>query len=150
MWRIQRLRDLPGIMPGAARWFHEKWGVPEAAYLQSMQSCLQGDSPVPQWYIALEREHIIAGLGVIENDFHDRRDLAPNVCAVYVEESWRGRGIAGEMLGFACADMKALGVDTLYLLTGHVGFYERYGWEFFCMAQGEGEAQPSRMYIHRA
>ena len=35
------------------------------------------------------------------------------------------------------------------LFTDHTGFYERYGWEFFCMAQGDGEDRPSRMYIHR-
>ena len=39
--------------------------------------------------------------------------------------------------------------DTLYLLTDHTGFYERCGWEFFCMAQGDGEEAPSRMYVHR-
>ena len=36
-----------------------------------------------------------------------------------------------------------------YLLTDHTGFYERYGWEFLCMAQGDGDSKPSRMYIHR-
>ncbi len=35
---------------------------------------------------------IIGGIGVIENDFHDRKDLAPNVCAVYTEEDRRGDG----------------------------------------------------------
>lgn len=24
-----------------------------------------------------------------------------------------------------------------------------YGWEFYCMAQGDGEPEPSRLYIHR-
>lgn len=33
--------------------------------------------------------------GSIENDFHDRKDLTPNICAVYTEEAYRGRGIAG-------------------------------------------------------
>ena len=28
-------------------------------------------------------------MGVIENDFHDRKDLTPNVCAVYTEEDCR-------------------------------------------------------------
>ncbi len=46
--------------------------------------------------------------------------------------------------------MKEQGIDTLYLLTDHTSFYERYGWEFFCMVQGDGDPEPSRMYIHRA
>ena len=97
----------------------------------------------------MEGGQIIGGLGVIENDFHERKDLAPNVCAVYVEPDRRGRGVAGEMLEQVCADMDRRGISTLYLLTDHTSFYERYGWEFFCLALGEGERVPSRLYVHK-
>lgn len=106
-------------------------------------------SPVPQWYVALENDEIVGGLGVIENDFHDRKDLTPNVCAVYTEKEKRCNGIAGALLHYVCADMKEKGIDTLYLITDHTSFYERYGWEFFCMVQGDGEPDMSRMYIHK-
>lgn len=46
-------------------------------------------------------------------------------------------------------EMKEKGIDTLYLVTDHTSFYERYGWEHFCMVQGDGETNMSRMYIHR-
>lgn len=87
-------------------------------------------------------------MGVIENDFHDRKDLTPNVCAVYTEE-YRCQGVAGSILNFVCKDMKLKGVDTLYLITDHNNFYERYGWKFLCMGQGDGEPNMTRMYIHR-
>ena len=83
---------------------------------------------------------------VIENDFHDRPDLAPNVCAVYTDEPYRGRGIAGALLKTVCEDMGAMGIDTLYLVTDHTGLYERYGWEFYCMVQG-GDG-PARVYVN--
>lgn len=92
---------------------------------------------------------IIGGLGVIENDFHDQPDLRPNVCAVYVEPAHRCKGIAGQLLERVCSDMAALDEPVLYLLTDHDCFYERYGWEFYCMANGDGEDTPSRMYIHK-
>lgn len=104
---------------------------------------------MPQWYLAVDGDAVLGGLGVIENDFHHRKDLAPNVCAVCVEEACRRRGIAGALLNHACRDMAGLGVGTLYLLTDHTSFYERYGWEFFCMVRGDGEEQPSRMYVRR-
>ena len=147
---IIRLKDQPELLTAAAQWFHEKWGIPSEAYLESMQQCLAGNHPVPQWYLALEQDRIIGGLGVIKNDFHNRKDLTPNVCAVYTEEDRRLQGIAGALLARVCSDMKEQGIDTLYLLTDHTSFYERYGWEFFCMVQGDGEPEPSRMYIHRA
>lgn len=146
MYTVLKLRDNPVFLGRAARWFHEKWGIAESAYRESMEECLEGKSPVPQWYLCVEGGGILGGMGVIENDFHDRKDLAPNVCAVYTEEAHRGRGIAGALLGTVCRDMAGLGVHTLYLLTDHDSFYERYGWEFFCMAQGDGEEQPARLY----
>lgn len=146
---IVRLADKPEIKEQAAQWFHEKWGIPLEAYMESMGECLAGGKPVPQWYVAMEGERIIAGLGVIENDFHDRKDLAPNVCAVYTEKDRRCNGVAGALLNYVCADMKDKGIATLYLVTDHTGFYERYGWKFLCMVQGEGEPDLSRMYIHR-
>ena len=148
-YKIVRLTDKPEIKEQAAQWFHEKWDIPLNAYLESMDECLTEGNPVPQWYVATEDNRIIGGLGVIENDFHDRQDLVPNVCAVYTEEDRRRRGVAGALLHYVCADMKEKGIDTLYLVTDHIGFYERYGWEFYCMVQGDGEAEMSRMYIHR-
>lgn len=147
-YKVIRLVDRPDLKERAARWFHEKWGIPLEAYAESMEECLAMKSTVPQWYLALEDGQIIGGLGVIENDFHDRKDLAPNVCAVYTEEAQRGRGVAGALLDTVCADMRERGIGTLYLLTDHTAFYERYGWEFLCMVQGDGEPELSRMYIH--
>ena len=143
-----KIREHPEMADRAAGWFHEKWGVPREEYANSMQECIEQRGAVPQWYLMLEEGQILGGLGVIENDFHNRKDLAPNVCAVYVEEAYRCRGIAGEMLKQVCEDMERQGIDTLYLITDHTGFYERYGWRFLCMVQGEGEEEPIRMYIH--
>ena len=86
---------------------------------------------------------------IIENDFHDRKDLSPNICAVYTEEAYRGKGIAGHLLDMTVNDLKAKGISPVYLVTDHTGFYERYGWEFLCLVQGDGEPDLTRMYIHR-
>ncbi len=149
-YEMIRLIDKPEIKEQAARWFHEKWGIPLEAYTESMEECLAGKNPVPQWYVAMEKDRIIGGMGVIENDFHDRKDLTPNVCAVYTEEDRRCNGIAGALLNFVCADMKEKGIAVLYLVTDHTSFYERYGWKFLCMVQGDGEPDMARMYIHRS
>ena len=80
--------------------------------------------------------------------YTNRKDLTPNVCAVYVEENYRCQGIAGKLLEYVCEDMRSFGLETLYLITDHTGFYERYGWKFLCMAQGDGEVDLSRMYVY--
>ena len=142
------LRDRPKLMDTAAAWFHNKWGVPTEAYLECMTAYLSGSTEYG-WYLCLCGNEIVGGMGVIENDFHDRKDLTPNVCAVYTEEAHRCRGIAGRLLNVVVEDMRTKDISPLYLVTDHTDFYERYGWEFLCMVQGDGEAELTRMYIHR-
>lgn len=142
------LRERPDLILKAAEWFHDKWGVPTEAYTECMEAYLKNETDYG-WYLCLEGDKIAGGLGVIENDFHNRKDLAPNICAVYTEERYRCRGIAGHLLDMAVSDLKTKGITPVYLVTDHTGFYERYGWEFLCMVQGDGEPEMTRMYIHR-
>ena len=141
------VRDWPEAKEEIANWFHERWGIPLEAYRNSIRDCLRGENSVPQWYVVMRGDQIVAGCGVIDNDFHERNDLTPNICAVYVEEEYRDQGIAGFMLQYVCDDMENLGIRTLYLLTGQDGFYERYGWQFFCMVRGD-DGELLRMYNH--
>ena len=142
------LREKPELMDSAASWFHSKWGVPKEAYLECMEAYLRRETELG-WFLCLDDGKIVGGLGVIENDFHNRPDLTPNVCAVYTEESHRCLGIAGKLLDMAVEDLRSRGISPAYLVTDHSGFYERYGWEFLCMVQGDGEPDMTRMYIHR-
>lgn len=147
-YNLITLRQRPELKEQAAQWFHSKWGVPTQAYLDCMNDYLSGQTEYG-WYLCLDGEAIIGGMGVIENDFHGRKDLTPNVCAVYTEPAYRRQGIAGALLNFVVEDCRNHGISPVYLLTDHTGFYERYGWEFLCMVQGDGEPEMARMYIHR-
>ncbi|MBE6165748.1 MAG: GNAT family N-acetyltransferase [Streptococcus gallolyticus] len=141
------LSERPELKEYAADWFHNKWGVSKEAYLKCMDAYLSGDTEYG-WYICLNEDKIVGGMGVIENDFHNRKDLKPNICAVYTEENYRKQGIAGRLLHMTVEDLRSKGISPVYLVTDHTGFYERYGWKFLCMVQGDGESEMTRMYIH--
>ena len=141
------LREKPELIDIAAEWFHSKWNVPVDAYLSCMDAYLNKETEYG-WYLCLDGNKIIGGMGVIENDFHDRKDLRPNICAVYTEIDYRNKGIAGNLLNMVVEDMRTKGISPIYLLTDHKNFYERYGFKFLCMAQGDGESNMSRMYVH--
>ena len=142
------LRDDPSLKETAAEWFHSKWGVPKEAYRECMESYLNSETEYG-WYLCMDKGRIVSGLGVIENDFHDRKDLSPNICAVYTEAEYRCKGIAGRLLEVAVNDLKVKGITPVYLVTDHTGFYERYGWEFLCMVKEDGGTDMTRLYIHR-
>ena len=77
--KIIQLSEYPMLQNEAAKWFASKWEIDELIYLESIQS----EGLIPSWFVALEDEKIIAGAGVIENDFHNRPDLTPNICVLY-------------------------------------------------------------------
>lgn len=137
----------PELIAEAAQWFSSKWCIPMQAYLDSMEEGCHSTSGVPAWYMIKENNQIIAGVGVIENDFHKRPDLHPNICAVYVEPDFRKQRIAPQLLDHACEKLVEKGIKTVYLLTNHTDLYERYGWQFDCMAECD-DGDFSRVYRH--
>ena len=114
------LRENPALMNAAAEWFHSKWGVPTEAYLECMEAYLKQETELG-WFLCLDGNQIIG------------------------EESHRNQGIAGKLLNMAVEDLRTKGISPAYLVTDHTGFYERYGWEFLCMVQGDGEPDMTRM-----
>ena len=140
------LRQQPTLKYKASKWFESKWQIPFNAYLDRMNDYITHQNEYG-WYLCLYRQKIIGGLGVIENDFHDRKDLSPNICAVYVEEDFRDQGIAGKLLDAAVQDLKINNISPVYLVTDLIGFYEHYGWTFLCMVNSDS-GELNRMYMH--
>lgn len=145
--RFISIKTEPKLIEKASIWFSSKWGVPKEAYFECMKNYVNNETKLG-WYLCLDNDKIIGGLGVIENDFHERKDLTPNICAVYVEEEYRNNGIAGRLLNIAVDDLKTNGISPVYLITDHVGFYERYGFTFLTMTKCDG-GDISRIYIHK-
>lgn len=132
---IQELSRIPGRLEEAAGWFSQKWGIPARAYRESMEDSFSKEEGFPRWYLVLEENgQIAAGAGVIENDFHSRKDLSPNLCALFVEEGRRRQGVASRLLDFIRKDFARMGYKKLYLVTDHTEFYEKCGWRFLTMA----------------
>ena len=131
-----------------AQFFHKKWKVPISAYVESMTDALKSEKGIPSWFYVKDEKEIIAGLGVIENDFHKRADLTPNICAVYVKENYRNKGIARKLLDFAQKDLAKFGIDKVYLITSHTTFYEKCGFEFYGMIE-ENDGNLIRCYVNK-
>lgn len=145
--KIIKLRKNSQFAQKAAIWFSSKWGISQKEYENSIQQCINKKYNIPQWYIVINENHdIIAGAGVIENDFHEYTHLRPNLCALFVELEYRKKGIAKQILHFVIKDMKSMDIKKLYLVTDHTTFYEKCGWNFLCMVN-DNEGISERMYV---
>lgn len=146
-FKIVNIKDCVSLKDKAASWFSSKWDISKESYLESFEESISSKDGVPNWYIILNDESIIGGIGVIENDFHERKDLSPNVCALYVEEEFRNKGLAGKLLIHVLSELKGKNYKKAYLITDHTSFYERYGWEYLCNVICDDKSS-ARMYFY--
>lgn len=143
---IISVRSNAGYLDRAIDYFSSKWPVARIVYQDCITNSLTTENPIPQWYLLLNGTRDIIGcFGLIMNDFISRQDLWPWVCALYVDEAYRGHSFGAKMLEHGRREAKRLGFSKLYLATDHVGYYEKYGWSYI----GDGYAangEPGRIY----
>lgn len=134
---ILNIHEHPDYLDRAVDYFSSKWGIDRQIYHDSISESITTNNPLPRWYLMLDGDRIIGSFGLIENDFMVRKDLKPWLCALYVEESKRCKGLGGKLLAHGRSESVKLGFNKLYLCTDHVGYYEKYGWQFFGMEESE-------------
>lgn len=143
---IHSIRQIPEYRERAIDWFASKWGIDRKEYEKSFDDCLNQNEALPQWYVLLdEAGEIVGGCGLIQNDFVDRIDLFPYLCALFIEPRARGRALGAALLEHARKEGSRLGFQKLYLCTDHTSYYERYGWHMIGTGRNTGGGT-SRIY----
>lgn len=147
--KVISIRENPEFKDQAINYFQNKWqSVWPIIYEDCINHSLTTKNPLPQWYL-LEMEGIIIGCaGLITNDFISRMDLYPWVCAIFIDENFRGKNYGSLLIDKAKTDSKRAGFEHLYLSTDHIGYYEKQGFEYI----GQGYhpwREESRIYQYK-
>lgn len=129
---IISLREHPEYKEQAIKYFQSKWADENSmkVYEDSITHSILTDSPLPIWYLMEQSDEIIGCAGLISNDFISRMDLWPWICALYIEEDYRGRSLGEKLILRAKADAERAGFNRVYLCTDHIGYYEKYGFTY--------------------
>ena len=128
---IISIREQPAYLAEAIKYFQQAWpSAPPEIYEDCLTHAIKAKAPLPQWYL-LQKEGVTIGCaGLITNDFISRMDLYPWLVAVFIAEEHRGHAYATLLMDRAKADTHTMGFERMYLSTEHVGYYEKYGFEF--------------------
>lgn len=144
--KIISIRENPNYKDLAIEFFQQSWkSVWPVIYKDCIDHCINASNDLPQWYLLEKENEIIGGAGLITNDFISRGDLYPWVCAIFIVEKHRGNAYGSLLLEKAKNDTKKSGFEYLYLCTEHIGYYEKYGFEYIGQGYHPWEAE-SRIY----
>lgn len=144
--RIISIRETPAYKDIAIKYFQSKWpSVYPIMYEDSISHCIDSPTPLPQWYLLEKDDTIIGCAGLITNDFISRMDLYPWICAVYIDEAYRGHFYSELLIKKSKEDAANAGFKRLYLSTEHIGFYEKLGFKYIGQGYHPWEDE-SRIY----
>jgi GNAT superfamily N-acetyltransferase len=145
-YQIISVQENSRLLEPAIDYFAARWGIDRRIYDDSITHSLTTASPLPRWYLLMDQEEIIGSYGLITNDFISRQDLYPWLCALYIEERYRGMRLGSRLLEHGRTEAGRLGFSRVYLCTNHVGYYEKYGWTY--LGQGYHPwGDESRIYV---
>ena len=130
--KILSIRENSGYVNQTIAYFQKHWAneTTMMVYDDCIRNCIDAEAPLPQRYLLKDNEKVIGCAGLTTNDFISRMDLYPWVCALYIEEEYRGNRYGSILLEKAKQDTVNIGFDNLYLSTDHIGYYEHYGFAY--------------------
>jgi len=80
-------------------------------------------------FAAIEDEHVIGYCTLLKEDYYPENRYSPWISSVFVDEAYRGRRVSQKLIGAAEKYAKSIGIDTVYIPSDRIGFYEKYGYE---------------------
>ncbi len=132
--RIINIKKEPKYTEVAIKYFQEKWATDDSkkVYEDSIKRSIIAKNPIPIWYLLMEEDRVIGCCGIVTNDFISCMDLYPWLSALYIEEDKRGKSLGKRLIDICIKEVKELSFNSIYLSTDHIGFYEKYGFEYIC------------------
>ncbi len=65
----------------------------------------------------------------LKDELPEDSEYSPFIGFVFVDEKCRGKRVSEKMIHVAEDYAKSIGYEVIYLMSGEIGFYEKYGFE---------------------
>lgn len=130
--RVLGLREYPEWAEVGLAYIKSKWANAQSQplYDDCIAHSLTTPSPLPRWFVLEDGGQVVGCAGLITNDFVSRMDLYPWLCGLFVEEDFRGQALGRLLMERVRQEAAQAGFGKIYLVTDHIGYYERYGFAY--------------------
>jgi len=131
--RFAYLSDHPQFIEVLAEWHHAEWGTHIAGWSRDAAEAELhmhvGHCQVPTTLLALEGEHLLGSVSLLQNDHDEIREYSPWLASLFVAAAKRGRGIGTALVRRLVAEAASLAIPVLYLYTVDTQpLYRALGW----------------------
>lgn len=128
---IIELSQNPDLLSDGITYFWKCWGNQSnyKFYKDCIENSLDNKNVLPKFYLSLTRKEIIGSYALLTNDLISRQDLMPWFACLFVNEEYRNKGIARQLIQHGLSEACQKGFERLYLSTHLDAFYEKTGWK---------------------
>ena len=85
-------------------------------------------------FVAVDNGQIAGFCTLTEKDeMSEKYDFRPFIGSVFVDEFYRGSRLSGKLIDEVSHYASKYGFEKVYIMSGEVGLYEKYGFTFFGM-----------------
>lgn len=81
--------------------------------------------------VLMDGDKLAGFAALLAEDIVDNTGLTPFISTVFVDEQYRGQGLSKILVKTAEEQAQKAGFKTVYIVTQHVGLYEKSGYEQF-------------------
>lgn len=129
--RIVPLSAVPQTREVITDWLWKAFGTDNSRdfFASVIDSSLSG-ADLPLTFVALDGERPVGTVGLWRCDLVSRQDLFPWLAALYVDESYRGRGLSKRLQQVIIDCCRQRGDEDLYLYSACMDYYEKFGWRY--------------------
>jgi putative hydrolase of the HAD superfamily len=128
---IMELLDYPNLIPTVIVWSLQEWPKDDTSAASAIESRLLGErrrDQLPLALIAIDGPRPVGYVSLIELQLIEAKGQRYWVDGLYVEPTYRGRGLASRLLQEGVRKATTLGLDHLSAYTTKISLYRRNGW----------------------
>lgn len=124
---IVSLKDLPNYRQTLTDYVENNWKQVFKPFTEVLNEIFSGEKELPKCYVMLKDDSIIGFYQLVKQELILRKDLSPWITCVFIDKQERGQRLSSKLLEHGRTVAGKLGYTKVYLATGEIQFYEKFG-----------------------
>lgn len=125
---IVNTKDNNNLFNFATELIFNEWGDGNVAHLEQKRAKLRNNQD-GDCFVLLVNNIPVGCFVICTNDIPNSPHLNPNLACVCITKDFRGQGFSRILMQQANQILKNKNIQTAYLKTTLINFYEKFGWE---------------------